>query len=180
MLKFILGVIFGAALAVGYVRYNLDLPEYLQISDKLRGNLVSTATEGDLYDLGRDIAMRRRALEVLFANRPEFAVEVDQEFGHPFLKALYKRRAIHEARLLRGQWSAFDMGLEKAELRAALERKHGANDPLVIKQRMLQAALAKSYPFLKRWLEQKGEPAGEGELLATLKRVGILPSADQP
>lgn len=180
MLKFILGVIFGAGLAVGYVRYNVDLPEYLQLTNKLRGNLVSTATEGELYDLDQDIAVRRRALEVLFTNRPEFAVDVDREFGHPFLETLYKKRAIHEARLLRGQWSAYDKGLEKAELRAVLERKHGSSDALVIKQRMLQAALAKSYPFLKRWLEKKGEPAGEGKLLDTLKRVGVLPQPATP
>lgn len=64
MLKFILGVLFGAGLAVGYVRYSIELPEYLQLTDKLRGNLVSTATEGELYDLGRDIETRRRALEI--------------------------------------------------------------------------------------------------------------------
>ncbi len=180
MLKFILGVIFGAGLAVGYVRYNLELPEYLQLTDKLRGNLVSTATEGELFDLDRDLAVRRRALEVLFANRPEFAVEVDREFGHPFLATLYKRRAIREARLLRGQWSTYDMALEKDKLRAALERQHGSSDPVVIKQRMLQAAMANSYPFLQRWLEKQGEPTGERELLATLKRVGVLPNADQP
>ena len=71
MLKFILGVVFGAGLAVGYVRYNVELPEYLQLTDKLRGNLVSTATEFELYDLDQDIATRRRALEILFANRAE-------------------------------------------------------------------------------------------------------------
>ena len=175
MLKFILGVLFGAGLAVGYVRYNVELPDYLQLSDKLRGNLVSTATEGQLYDLDLDIATRRRALEILFANRAEFAVEVDQEFGHPFLSALYRKRAIREARLLRGQWSAYDEGLAKDNLRAALERTHGSSDPLVLKQRMLQAALAKSYPFLESWLKKEGEPIGEGELLETLKRVGVLP-----
>lgn len=175
MLKFILGVVFGAGLAVGYVRYNLELPEYLQLTDKLRGNLVSTATEGELYDLGQDIKTRRRALEVLFANRPEFAVEVDAEFGHPFLASLYRKRATREARLLRGQWSAFDMALEQPALRERLEAKHATSDDLILKQRMLTAALDKSYPFLKAWLSENGAPAGEAELLDTLKRVSVLP-----
>jgi hypothetical protein len=175
MLKFILGVVFGAGLAVGYVRYNLELPEYLQLTDKLRGNLVSTATEGELYDLGQDIKTRRRALEVFFANRPDFAVDVDAEFGHPFLTSLYRKRAIREARLLRGQWSAFDLALEQPALRARLEAKHATSDELILKQRMLADALDESYPFLKLWLSENGEPAGEGELLDTLKRIGMLP-----
>lgn len=175
MLKFILGVVFGAGLAVGYVRYNIELPEYLQLPDKLRGGLVSTATEGVLYDLDRDIAERRRALEVMFANRPDHAVKVDAEFEHPFLEALYRRRAVREARRLRGQWSAYDVGLDKPALREVLERAHGSSDTLVIKQRMLVKALNESYPFLKQWLEKKGEPIGETELLDTLKRAGVLP-----
>jgi hypothetical protein len=177
MLKFILGVLFGAGLAIGYVRYNVELPEYLQLTDKLRGNLVSTATEFELYDLEQDLATRQRALEILFANRAEFAVEVDAEFGHPFLKSLYRRQAIREARLLRGQWSAYDTALAQPALKARLEQVHGTADSEVLKQRMLASALEKDYPFLKSWLEKNGEPSSEAELLGTLKRVGVLPAA---
>ena len=179
MLKFILGVLFGAGLAVAYVRYDLELPEYLQLTDKLHGNLVSTATEFELYDLEQDLAKRRRALEILFANRADFAVEVDAQFGHPFLKSLYRRQAIREARLLRGQWSAYHTALEKPALRERLEQRYGTSDTEVLKQRMLASALAKDYPFLKSWMEKNGEPTGESELLDTLTRVGVSP-ATQP
>ncbi len=177
MLKFILGVLFGAGLAVGYVRYNVELPEYLQLTDKLRGNLVSTATEFELYDLEQDLATRQRALEILFANRAEFAVEVDAEFGHPFLKSLYRRQAIREARLLRGQWSAYGTALAQPALKARLEQVHGSEDSEVLQQRMLASALEKDYPFLKSWMEKNGEPSGEAELLDTLKSIGVLPVA---
>ncbi len=180
MLKFILGVLFGAGLAVGYVRYNVELPEYLQLTDKLRGNLVSTATEFELYDLDRDLATRRRALEIFFANRPEFAVDVDAAFGHPFLKSLYRRQAIRQARLLRGQWSAFDVALDKPALKERLEERYGTKDVEVLKRRMLAAALEKEHPFLKSWLQKNGQPSGEAELLDTLKRVGVLPDVQPP
>ncbi len=179
MLKFILGVILGAGLAVGYVRYEIELPEFLQLTDKLRGNLVTTAIETELYDLDADIAKRQRALEIYFANRPQKAVEVDAAFRHPFLEALYRTRAIREARLLRNHWDAFDTALEKPELRAVLELKHGASGDLVLKQRMLLDTLERSYPFLARWLKEKGEPLGEAELLETAKRIGVLPQAAQ-
>lgn len=180
MLKFVLGVVFGAGLAVGYVRYNVELPEYLQLTDKLRGNLVSTATEFELYDLDKDIATRRRALEILFANRADFAVDVDAEFGHPFMKSLYRRQAIRDARILRGQWTAFDTALAQPALRERFEQRYGTKDTEVLKRRMLAAALQKDYPFLKAWLEKKGEPSGEAQLFDTLKRVGVLPDPGQP
>jgi hypothetical protein len=178
MLKFILGVVFGAGLAIGYVKYNVELPEYLQLTEKLRGNLVSTATEGELYDLDRDIETRRRALEILFANRPDFAVEVDAEYRHPFLEALYRRKATRQARRLRSQWSAFDVGLSKPALRGKLETRHGTTDTETLKQRMLVAALDESYPFLKSWLAHNGEPMGETDLLVSLKRIAVLPKSD--
>lgn len=176
MLKFILGVLFGAGLAVGYVRYSIELPEYLQLTDKLRGNLVSTATEGELYDLGRDIETRRRALEIFFANRPDFAVRVDAEFGHPFLAALYRKRAIREARRLRGQWSAFDTALDKPALRERLEKKYGTTDATALKQAMLAEALQRE-PFLKSWLVKQGHAIEHADLLATLREASAMPAA---
>ena len=50
MLKFVLGVVFGALMSFGYVLYNIELPEVFQLPDILRGNLISTATEATLYD----------------------------------------------------------------------------------------------------------------------------------
>lgn len=176
MLKFILGVIFGAGLAVGYVRYELQLPEVLQLGDQLRGNLVTTAVESELYDLDGDPAQRDRALEIYFANRAGDAVKVDRAFGYPFLEALYRKSAIREARLLRGHWSAFDAALGKPELRARLEARHRATDTVTLKRRMLAATLDKEFPFLRAWLAREGEPAGEADLLETVKRVGVLPS----
>lgn len=175
MLKFIFGVLFGAGLAFGYVRYQVELPEFMQLPDMLRGNLVTSAVESDLYDLDAALDVRRRALEIYLANRPERAVEIDGSFGHPFLEALYRHRAIREARLLKGQWSAFDMALGKPELRQRLEAVHGTADSETLKRKMLLAALGKSYPFLGRWLTKAGEPNDEARLLDTVTRLARLP-----
>ncbi|MCH9809142.1 MAG: hypothetical protein K0U74_15560 [Alphaproteobacteria bacterium] len=180
MLKFILGVLFGAGLAVGYVKYNVELPAFLQLTDKLRGSLVTSATETELYDLNADIATRRRALEIMFANRPDHAVKVDAEYGHPFLEALYRKKATRQARVLRSQWTAFDVALGKPPLRKRLAERHRTTDTLKLKQRMLVAALNNNYPFLKSWLASKGEAIGEADLMATLKRVGVLPVGALP
>ena len=58
MLKFVLGVVLGVLLAFGYVRWNIELPAFLTLPDKLRGNIVSTATESELYDLDGDPGAR--------------------------------------------------------------------------------------------------------------------------
>ena len=169
MARFLVGVLIGIAMAVGYVRYDSGLPGWLQLSERLRGNLVSTAIEGDLYDLDRDAAARRRALEVYFDNRAADAARVDGEAGHPFLEVLYRRRAAHEARLLLGEWTAYDAALAKPALRAGLEKRHGTADTEALKAHMLADGLAKK-PFLVRWLAREGE-AATGDLRARLKTL---------
>ena len=162
LLKFLIGVLAGAALSFGYVRYNVELPGILQLPDRARGNLISTAIEDQLYDLDADAATRRRALEIYLANRAADAALADAEAGHPFLSALHRARARREARQLLLALPAFDETLAKPALRSALERKHGTRDANVLKQRMLADALARK-PFLKRWLEKAGRPtAGDG------------------
>ncbi len=157
MAKFLAGLAIGVALAFGYVQWGLQAPSVMQLPDKLRGNIVSSAIEADLYDLGKPLDLRRRALEVFFQNRPEFAAEVDAEFSHPFLNALYLKRVIREARVLRGEWDAFDKVLEKPALRAALENKHATSDETALKQAMLFDKLAER-PFLSQWIaEYQGE-----------------------
>lgn len=174
LLKFVAGIAVGAALAFGYVRWDLSLPKFLELPENLRGNLVSTAIESDLYDLEQPIALRRRALEVYFRNRAKDAAAIDAEFDHPFLKALYRKRAIRAARLLRLQWSAFDQALAKPALRKALAKRYGTNDLAALKQAMLQRGLNEK-PFLKQWMKRHGEPIDAQRLLATLTRLSKLP-----
>lgn len=171
MLKFLLGVLLGAAMAFGYVRWNLQLPAMLLLPEKLRGNIISTVVEADLYDLGRDAQARQRALEVLFAHRPDYAARLDAGAGHPFLSALHRERAAREARQLLDQWQAYDDVLAKPALRAALERKHGSTDPEILKRAMLREALDKQ-SFLKSWLKDHTGDAVGGDLHALLRSVG--------
>jgi len=172
MLKFIAGVIFGALLSIAYVRFNVELPGVLQLPERLRNNLVSTATEAELFDLGADPATQQRALEVFFAYRPMDATRIDAEAGHPFLIALHRRRSAREARLLLGQWDAYDEALSKPALRAALERKHGTSDDTALKQAMLFDALDRK-PFLKAWLQQNGHQTDPASLREVLRGIVI-------
>lgn len=174
MLKFFFGVLFGAALAFGYVRWDVSLPDVVELPDDLRGNLISTVVESDLYALDGNLAKRQRALEMFLTNRPSFAVEVDAEFGHPFLEALYRKRAVREARQLRLQWSAYDKALSKPALRAQFEKKYDTRDPLLIKQEMLFAALERK-PFLRSWMERQRPNLTKQNLLAVLVEVGVRP-----
>ncbi|MGI9407812.1 MAG: hypothetical protein ACR2O4_15665 [Hyphomicrobiaceae bacterium] len=174
MLKFLLGIVFGAAMAFGYVRWNVGLPEFLGIPDKLKGNIISTAGETDLYDLDRPMPVRKRALEILFRNRAGFAASVDQEFGYPFLKALYRKRVIREARQLRLTVTAIEHTLKQDALRANLERKHATKDPAQLKQRMLLDQFRRS-GFLARWVDKHVGPVTEENLLSVLKRLSVQP-----
>ncbi|MEZ5855945.1 MAG: hypothetical protein R3D67_14825 [Hyphomicrobiaceae bacterium] len=167
MAKFILGAIAGALLSLAYVHYNVALPGALQLPERLRGALISTATETQLYDLDADPAQRRRALEVFFTFRAPDAVKIDAQAGFPFLMALEKHRATREARQLLLAASAFRETLEKAALRAALERKHGTQDTAQLQLRMLEDALNRK-PFLKRWLEKHDRAVQGTGLIAAL------------
>ena len=175
MSRFLLGLVIGIALSFGYVRWGIALPDFLTLPERLRGNIVSTAIEEDLYDLDQPIETRRRALEIFFESRAKFAVAVDAEYGHPFLNALYRKRATHEARLLRGQWDAFDKALDKPALRSVLERKHGVTEDVALKQAMLFSAY-QDKPFLVRWVVENGQNHPTPEtLLPLLKKLSVLP-----
>lgn len=154
MLKFLTGLATGVFFAVVFVRYDLALPAIFDLAEKVKKNVVSTAVEGDLYDLAQDEATRGRALSVYFKNRAGDAVRVDAAAGHPFLNALYRARASREARELGGQWTAYDKVLAEPALRATLEAKHGVSDADALKRAMLWNAFDRK-PFLKTWLEQR-------------------------
>lgn len=171
MLKFVVGAMLGAALAFSYVRWNVELPAFLSLPDKLRGNIVSTTTEGELYDLDRDPGTRRRALEILFANRADYAAKVDADAGHPFLSALLAERASREARQLAAQWKAFDAILSKPALREAQERRHRVTETDALKRAMLHEALGRQ-EFLKAWLARNAGPVTPDNLREVLRRVG--------
>lgn len=174
MAKFLIGLAVGIALAFGYVRWGISAPDVLEIPDKLRGNLVSTAVEGDLYDLEKPLDVRRRALEVFFQNRAQFAAEVDAEFSHPFLNALYLKRVIREARILRGYWSAFDKLLEQPALRKRLEETHGATEETALKQAMLFEKFQEE-AFLKQWAAEHEDKVTPETLMPLLKKLSAQP-----
>ncbi|MEZ5774688.1 MAG: hypothetical protein R3D33_08315 [Hyphomicrobiaceae bacterium] len=161
MLKFLAGLVLGMVLAVAYVRFDVELPAFLQIADRLQGNAVSSAIEADLYDLDADAGRRMRALEIYFANRAADAARADAEAGHPFLKALERARLRREAREVLAMDEAAGKALGQPGLRAALERKHGTRDEAMLRRAMTADAVA-SRPFLDGWLKREaGIPASE-------------------
>lgn len=177
MLRFLLGVALGAAMAIGYVQWGHALQDKLNVAGKLRGNQVAAAGEGDLYDLSADEAHRRRALEVFFANRADYAAGLDSKMGHPYLEALYRRRAGLEARLLRTKWRTFDRPLSTASLRSTLERRHGTTDTATLRKLMLVDALERQ-PFLSSWMRRSGFSTTGDDLLDTLNRIAARPSSN--
>jgi len=173
--RLVLGVLLGALLAIVYVRYDWQLPMLLQLSKKLQGNLVSSATESALYDFEADAESRRRALVVYFANRAESAAKLDAEAGHPFLSALVAERARREARQLMAIDEGSEVALSKPALREALARKHGTNDPAALKDAVRLQALDER-PFLKAWLERKVGPITGDNLTDALEQAARDPT----
>jgi hypothetical protein len=178
MLKFLTGTAVGVVLAVLSVRFDIAPPAIFGLPDKVRANLVSTAIEGDLYDLSAEAAVRERALEVYFKNRAGDAAALDAGAGHPFLNALLRARAAREAQELIGQWTAYDAVLAKPALRGVLEKKHGTDVAEALKRAMLFDALERK-PFLKSWLAvYAGEVTRENLralLVATAKTTNVKP-----
>lgn len=170
MLRFLLGIAVGAALSFGYVTWGGAMFDVIGLPDRLRGNLVSTASDGTLYELQQDAATRRRALEVFFDNQAALAARIDAGAGHPFLSALHVRRAAREAGQLHAQWQAFDVALEKPALRQALEKKHAMTDTLALKREMLVDALARQ-PFLQDWIARHHPGTAKEGLLELLAQI---------
>ena len=178
MLKFILGVVFGAVMSILYVNYNVRLPAFMHVPDMLRGNLVATATEATLYDLDAPEAARQRAVEVYFSNRASDAAKIDTAYGHPFLTTLHKERVAQHAQRLMLAWNGFDMALSQEHLRQRLETKHGTTDRDALKLALLLETLERK-PFLKRWLEKTGGPVTAENVLARVKAVSAYPTVLQ-
>ena len=174
MLKFVGGLLAGIVLALGYVRFDFALPEFLEAPEKIRGGVVSAAIEEDLYDLSADPGRRMRALEIYFINQAEAAAELDAEVGHPFLIALRRMRAMREARQLAMQWSAYDAALAQNALRDMLVRKHGTTEDDALKRAMLMEAL-QDKPFLQSWLTVEYGPVTKDNLRDLLAQASIAP-----
>jgi hypothetical protein len=170
MLRFGLGVVIGVLLAFAFVRYDFQLPAAIELPGKLQGNIISSAVEEDLYRVGGDPDVRRRALEVYFANRAADAAAFDAEAGHPFLNALARERARKEARQLLAMRSGFEAALQKPALRQILERDHGVSDEEALEAAMLVKALADK-PFLAEWLKSAGAGVSPERLPATLQEL---------
>lgn len=179
MWKFLAGMVAGTILAILYVLFNVQLPGFLQIPGLVKGGVISTSTEAQLYDLEGDDAAQLRALEVYFDNRAHDAAEIDASFGHPFLSALHRARATREARQLSLRWDGLDAALQQPALRASLETRHGTTDTLALKQAMLWDALDET-PFLKQWLTITYGEQTPQSLPATLTEARRLPPAAPP
>lgn len=173
MLRFLGGLVFGVAMALGYVHLGWELPGYLQLPDKFKGNVISSTVEDALLDMSATSATRRRALEVLFDNRAAYAAQIDVEMGHPFLDAYQRRHAAVAARRLRLAWAALDEVLAKPALRAALEKKHGTTDTLALKRAELVARL-EANPFLKAWMQKENLSVAPQALLDSLSKAGRM------
>lgn len=173
MWKFLAGLFSGAGLAILYVVFNVELPEFLQLSDNLKGNLISASTEQQLYE-SPDPATRQRALEIFFDNRAGEAAAIDAEAGYPFLTALHRARATREARQLSMAWDAYDDVLKQPALRNSLIRRHGVSDDAEIKQAMLWDELQERQ-FLRQWLDATYGPQTPAVLYDTLVEARRLP-----
>jgi hypothetical protein len=169
MLKFLAGLALGVAAAVGYVRFNAGLPAFLEAPERLRGNIISTAIESDLYKLATPPAAQKRALSVYFANRAEDAAALDERAGRPFLGALHRQRLSREAQLLLGKLHAFDAVFSQPALLAALERKHNTTDRQQLVNALLNEEFAKS-AFLMQW-RRRDSAAQNEDLRAWLARA---------
>jgi len=170
MLKFIAGTALGAVLSFIFVQFNLAPPAILKLPERVKGDLVSAATEAQLYDMTAAADVRERALKVYFDNRSTDAAKLDASLGHPFLNAMYKVRAQREARQLLGKWSAFEKVLSQPALREALVRKHGTDKDDQLKTMLLVEAFGKM-PFLEAWLKGMSLDTTPGNLLSTLRQV---------
>lgn len=149
--KFIGGLLLGAILTGGYVRYAFELPEILTVGDKLAEATIVTTAEVDLYDLNNSLEIRERAMSVVLGQQPEKLIEMNQQFDGLLIDELYRRKATRKAMLLKQTFDAYNKAFEQPALVKTLETKYGRSDPEELRRRMLWERLSED-DFLLAYL----------------------------
>ena len=85
--KFVCGLVTGVVLTFLYVRFGIQAPGAIGLGQKLTTEAVVKTAEMDLYNARQPPIVRRRALAVVLANRPELFLEVDQRINNTFFNA---------------------------------------------------------------------------------------------
>ena len=173
MWNFFAGTVFGLGLSVAYVWYDVSLPKWLELPGVFQESIKAAVADEALFDPNAPADMRRRALEVYFANQSKRMAAIEIELGYPLTSQIQRRRIGRAAQVLRSMWSAFDTALSKPSLRAALVKKHGDGSDEVLKRRMLLSALRKK-PSLMSWIEKHHGAPTEGNVREVLIDVSRL------
>ena len=139
--KFLVGMLAGVALTGLYVRFGYKLPGILGLGKKLSENAIVTTAEIDLYDHEQAEDVRKRALAVVIGQRPELFMELDASGGNRIYEEVLRRKAVREAKLLKGRLTAYDAALSKPALRRHFEKKHRVSGTETLKRSMLKSDL---------------------------------------
>lgn len=168
--KIVCGALMGVALTWAYVRFGFELPGVARIGAKVTSEAVIATAEVDLYDVHAPLQTRQRALAVVMGQKPELFIEVDGALGNQFFEEVIRRKAVRQAKLLKGRLRAYDMALDKPALRAMYEKRFHVKDTEILKRRMLLADV-RDEEILHRYLKRHFSQATLDELTGVVLNV---------
>ncbi len=141
-LRFVGGVVLGAAMTFAWVRYSWQMPQVMQLPGKITEAAVVSTAQVDLFRPDASDDTRLRALAAVIGQQPYEFAKMDQELGGQIMEEVLRREAVRRARLLKQQFAAYDVALDQPALRRMLERKHGhTGDRTRLRRRMLAAEI---------------------------------------
>ena len=173
--RFLVGLLVGVATTGGFVKWGWEKPAIMETPELFAASVMAATASTDLYDLSQPLDVRLRALQVVAGQRPDEIVKLDRdELGYALLDAFYRRKARANARRLRLQWTAFDVGLKQPNLRDGLERQYGVSDDLALKRAMLWRAFTED-DFLSRYVASQHGSVTPETLLPVLEEASRRP-----
>ncbi|MFK7819768.1 MAG: hypothetical protein AB8G99_13695 [Planctomycetaceae bacterium] len=139
--KLILGVLIGVGITYAYVRFGYKPPAVVQLAANVTDKAVSATATETLYSPSATVQERTRALAVYLGKEPEELIDINQSLNGRIMNEALRRKALKQAKVLKQQFSAYDVALKQSSLRRRLEQKYGETNKNVLKRRMLADAI---------------------------------------
>ncbi len=179
----ITGILSGAVLTYAYVRWNVELPEWMQLPGKVESLGTLAAADAALDDPSNDLEAKQRAVAQLLSKDSTIFMEVDGALGYGITHAVIDRKARRRLEVFRSQIGGVRETFRK-DLSALRERqmeKYGVETLDDLVSAMGQERL-KADAFLYQWLQERfpgSEDAELFDLAMSLSLNEVFPPAPQ-
>ena len=92
--KFLVGLVVGVVATFVYIRFGVELPGAAGVGQRITTEAIVKTAEFEFHNTANDPIVRRRALAVILANRPDEFLQIDAEIGNQFFDAYLRQSKV--------------------------------------------------------------------------------------